>query len=627
MAAADTKLQDIISRADMKKAIHVLIIFLLIGFFAHESFAENKYTKNEYQIEMRDGVRLYTIVYSPIDTTEAYPILITRTPYSVGPYDEDKFRHLPSHLVKDNYIFVYQDVRGKFMSQGKYVNIRPYIPNKKGDKVDEASDTYDTIDWLVENIPNNNGRVGIYGISYPGFYSAMSLNDSHPALKAVSPQAPIADWFVGDDMHHNGAYTLTMAYVFFSSFGRERPYPTTHWMKRIVQFDTTSYEYFLNIGPLKNVNENYFHGEIDFWNKCMIHGTYDEFWQSRNTLNYFGDVKPAVMVVGGWYDNEDLYGTLNTYQTIEKKNKENKNILVMGPWYHGGWARSKGDTFGDMEFGSNTSEFYREEMETQFFKYYLKEEGDYNLPEAYVFETGKNVWHKYNEWPPSNTVWTPIYFSDSSELTFTGKKSSKTQFDEYISNPANPVPYTSVSQNAGRMYYRFYMTEDQRYASKRSDVLTFQTQPLDEDFTIAGPIKVELFVSTSGTDSDWIVKLIDVFPDSISADNKDMSGYQMMVRGDIMRGKFRNSLENPEPFVPNKPTKIKFTLNDSHHTFLKGHRIMVQVQSSWFPLFDRNPQKFCDIYSADESDFQSATNRVYHTEKYPSKIILNVIKK
>ena len=596
----------------MKKAIHVLVIFSLIGFLTVESIAENKYVKHEYQIEMRDGIKLYTIVYSPIDTLEAHPILITRTPYSCDPYGENKFKHLPSHLVADNYIFVYQDVRGKFMSQGKYVNMRPYIPNKSGDQTDEASDTYDTIDWLVKNIPNNNGNVGIYGISYPGFYSAMSLNDSHPALKAVSPQAPIADWFIGDDMHHNGAYTLTMAYVFFSSFGRERSYPTTHWMKRIVQFDTTSYEYFMNVGPLKNVNENYFHGKIEFWNKCMIHGTYDKFWQSRNTLNYFDDVKPAVMVVGGWYDNEDLYGTLNTYKTIERKNEDNKNILVMGPWYHGGWSRSKGDTFGDMEFGSSTSVFYREEMESQFFKYYLKGEGDFNLPEAYVFETGKNVWHKYDEWPPSNTVWTPIYFSDNNELTFTEEENSKTQFDEYISDPADPVPYTSVPHSASRMYNRYYMTEDQRFASARSDVLTFQTQPLDENFTIAGPIKAELFVSTSGTDSDWIVKLIDVFPDSVS-DNKDMSGYQMMVRGDIMRGKFRNSLEKPEPFIPNKPTKVKFTLNDSYHTFLKGHRIMVQIQSSWFPLFDRNPQKFLDIYSADESDFQSATNRVYHT--------------
>ena len=608
----------------MKKVLNVWVIFLLIGFFAQNNFAKDKYTKHEYQIEMRDGIRLYTIVYTPVDTSETHPILITRTPYSCGPYGEDKFRNLPSHLTKDNYIFVYQDVRGKFMSQGKYVNMRPYIPNKSDNQVDEASDTYDTVDWLVKNIPNNNGNVGIYGISYPGFYSAMSLNDSHPALKAVSPQAPIADWFVGDDMHHNGAFTLTMTYVFFSSFGRERPYPTTHWTERIVEFDTTSYEYFLNIGPLKNVNENYFHGEIEFWNKCMVHGTYNEFWQSRNTLNHFDNVKPAVMIVGGWYDNEDLYGTLNTYQTIERKNKENKNILVMGPWYHGGWSRSDGNTFGDMEFGSNTSEFYKREMEAEFFRYYLKGEGDYNLPEAYIFETGKNVWHKYDKWPPKNASWKPLYFCDNKGLTFAEEKNSQIQFDEYISDPTDPVPYTSVPHDASKMYYRYYMTEDQRYASERKDVLTYQTEPLGENITIAGPIGVELFVSTSGTDSDWIVKLIDVFPDSVSED-KDMSGYQMMVRGDIMRGKFRNSYEKPEPFMPNEPTKVKFTLNDSHHTFLKGHRIMVQVQSSWFPLFDRNPQKFCDIYSADESDFQSAINRVYHTEKYPSKIILNVI--
>ncbi|VAX18954.1 Glutaryl-7-ACA acylase, partial [hydrothermal vent metagenome] len=419
----------------MKKIFNVLLILFIISFTTRESFAVNKYTKHEYQIEMRDGVRLYTIVYSPIDTSEAHPILITRTPYSVGPYGKDKFKHLPSHLVDDEYIFVYQDVRGKFMSQGKYVNMRPYIPNKNGNQVDESSDTYDTIDWLVENIPNNNGNVGIYGISYPGFYSAMSLNDSHPALKAVSPQAPIADWFVGDDMHHNGAFTLTMAYIFFSSFGRERPYPTTKWNSRIVKLDTTSYEYFLKVGPLKRVNGNYFHGKIDFWNKCMIHGTYDEFWQSRNTLNYFDKVTPAVMTVGGWYDNEDLYGTLNTYQTIERKNKNNKNILVMGPWYHGGWARSDGNTFGDMRFGSNTSEFYREEMEKRFFEYYLEGKGNFDLPEAYVFETGKNVWHKYDEWPPNNAAWQPIYFSDNNGLTFIQERKSKIDFNEYISDP------------------------------------------------------------------------------------------------------------------------------------------------------------------------------------------------
>jgi len=575
---------------------------------------------------MRDGVKLYTIVYSPVDISETHPILITRTPYSCGPYGKNKFKNLSSHLVDDKYIFVYQDVRGKYMSQGEYVNVRPYIPNKSRNEIDESSDTYDTIDWLIKNIVNNNGNVGVYGISYPGFYSAMSLNDSHPALKAVSPQAPIADWFVGDDMHHNGAFTLSLSYIFFSSFGRERPYPTNERIGRIIELDGNSYDYFMNIGPLQNVNKNYFHEKIQFWNDFINHGTYDKFWQSRNTLNYLNDVTPAVMTVGGWYDNEDLYGALNTYKTIEQKNKENKNILVMGPWYHGGWARSTGDTFGDMKFNSNTSEFYREEMESQFFKYYLKEEGDFDLPEAYIFETGKNVWHKYDEWPPINAVWTSLYLSESNELSFAKEENSKVEFDEYVSDPNNPVPYTSVSHSAGKMYNKFYMVEDQRFASTRSDVLTFQTQPLEGDLTIAGPIKAELFVSTSGTDSDWIVKLIDMFPDSISVVNQTMSGYQMMVRGDIMRGKFRNSLEKPEPFFPNKPTKVKFTLNDSHHTFLKGHSIMVQIQSSWFPLFDRNPQKYCDIYNADESDFQTVTNRIYHTEKYPSRIILKTIK-
>ena len=609
-----------------KKSFYILLLFCLIYSFGKESSANSKYNKHEYQIEMRDGIKLYTIVYSPVDTSETHPILITRTPYSCGPYGKNNFKNLPSHLIDDKYIFVYQDVRGKYMSQGEYVNVRPYIPDKSRNEIDESSDTYDTIDWLIKNIPNNNGNVGVYGISYPGFYSAMSLNDSHAALKAVSPQAPIANWFIGDDMHHNGAFTLSLSYIFFSSFGRERPYPTTERKGRIVDLDTTSYEYFMNIGPLKNVNENYFHGKIKFWNDFISHETYDEFWQSRNTLNYFSDVTSAVMTVGGWYDNEDLYGALNTYQTIEEKNKANKNILVMGPWYHGGWARSNGDTFGDMEFGSNTSEFYREEIESQFFKYYLKEEGGLNLPEAYIFETGKNVWHKYDEWPPSNSVCTPLYFSDSSKLSFIEEENSKVEFDEYVSDSNNPVPYTSVSHSAKTMYNKFYMVEDQRFASARSDVLTFQTQPFEEDFTIAGPIKAELFVSTSGTDSDWIVKLIDVFPDSISEENKEMSGYQMMVRGDIMRGKFRNSLENPEPFIPNKPTEVKFTLNDSHHTFLKGHSIMVQIQSSWFPLFDRNPQKYCDIYNADESDFQTVTNRIYHTDEYPSKIIFKTIK-
>ena len=614
-----------------------LIKIIIITFIAISSCAKNnlpqeeKYSKHEYQIEMRDGIKLYTIAYIPANISEEYPIIMTRTPYSAGPYGNKKNRSLPKHLSKEEFIFVYQDVRGKYMSEGEYVNMRPYIPNKKKNDIDETTDTYDTIEWLINNVPNNNGKVGIYGISYPGFYAAMSLNEAHPALKAVSPQAPIADWFVGDDMHHNGAFTLSLSYVFFSSFGVSRPNPTPNRSGRIVDLTGDSYNYFLDIGPIKNVNENYFKDEIGFWNDFVEHGTYDEFWQSRNTLNYFENVIPAVMTVGGWYDNEDLYGSLNTYQTIEKKNKNVFNILVMGPWAHGGWARTYGNSFGDMNFGSSTSQFYREEMELPFFKYYLKGEENLNLPEAYVFETGKNKWRKYDEWPPPNVKETEVYLADNSILFIETKEDqSLIDYTEYISDPANPVPYTAINHSTRRMYNKTYMVEDQRFAAARPDVITFESDYLTEDLTIAGPIEVELYVSTSGTDSDWIVKLIDVFPDSTTIkesmnDDLNMAEYQMLVRAEIMRGKFRNSYEHPEPFEPNKATKVKLTLNDSHHTFLKGHKLMVQIQSSWFPMFDRNPQTFCDIYNADEEDFQKATQRVYHTGKYSSRLILKVI--
>jgi len=612
------------------KTIKYELLFLLlfsISLLAQNKSFEELYNKQDYMIEMRDGVKLFTVVYSPKDTSIAYPILMTRTPYSSRPYEKDKYRHFPKHLANEKFIFVYQDVRGKFMSEGNYVDMRPYIPNKTEKQVDEASDIYDTIDWLVDNIPNNNGRVGIFGISYPGFYSAMSLNDSHPALKAVSPQAPIADWFVGDDMHHNGAFTLSLSYVFFSVFGVERPVPTTSWNSRIVDLTGDAYDYFLNIGPIKNVNERYFNHSISFWNDFVQHGTYDDFWKSRNTLNYFDNVTPAVMTVGGWYDGEDLYGALNTYQTIERKNKRTNNILVMGPWPHGGWARSSGDSFGDLKFGSNTSEFYQNNIELKFFNYYLKDKGTNSLPEAYVFETGINKWNEFNEWPPSDVEIVDFYLSENSRL-IDEKPNSENSYTEYISDPANPVPYTAKFHKTRQMYNKTYMVEDQRFASTRPDVISFESEQLSDNLTVAGSMEVELYVSTSGTDSDWIVKLIDVYPDSSTSSNSEgvtMANYQMLVRGDIMRGKFRNSLEKPEAFIPNEVTKIKFTLNDFFHTFKKGHKLMIQIQSSWFPLFDRNPQTFCDIYNTDESAFQKATQRVYHSEKYPSKIMLKIL--
>ncbi len=614
----------------MKSNMKYLLIFVLINFnlLAQPQTFKELYSKQDYMVEMRDGVKLYTVVYSPKDISEEYPILMTRTPYSSRPYEADKFRKFPKCLVKEKFIFVYQDVRGKFMSEGEFVDMRPYIPNKTNKEFDEASDTYDTIEWLIDNIPNNNSKVGILGISYPGFYAAMSLNDSHPALKAVSPQAPIADWFVGDDMHHNGAFTLSLSYVFFSSFGVERPEPTTSWSTRIVDLTGDSYNYFLNVGTIKNVNKNYFHNAISFWNDFVQHGTYDEFWKSRNTLNHFNKVTPAVMTVGGWYDNEDLYGSLNTYETIERKNPDAYNILVLGPWSHGGWARSDGSSFGDLNFESNTSQYYQRNLELTFFKYHLKGKGIKDLSEISVFETGTNKWNYFSEWPPKNSELVNLYLGGNSKLLYE-QASSRVNYSEYISDPSNPVPYTAKFHKTRTMYNKTYMVEDQRFVSSRSDVISFKSDELSEKLTLAGPIEVELYVSTSGTDSDWIVKLIDVFPDDLAETNSEgtgMANYQMLVRGEIMRGKFRNSLENPEPFTPNEVTKVKFTLNDSHHAFLKGHKIMVQIQSSWFPMFDRNPQTFCDIYNADEIDFKKATQRVYYSEKYLSKIVVRVLK-
>ncbi len=607
----------------------VLNFSILLEFsHAQESlYLRENYVKHEYRITMRDGVRLFTAVYTPKDTTKSYPILLNRTPYSVGPYGEDAWPSRTSswhHLAEEGFIFVFQDVRGRFMSEGEYVNMRPYLANKKGPKdIDESSDTWDTIDWLVKNIKHNNGRVGMWGISYPGFYAAMGAIDAHPALKAVSPQAPISNWFIGDDFHHNGALNLTLAFRFFPAFGLPRPEPIAHWPTGFSIPTPDGYRFFLRMGPLPNANKKYLEGDIAFWNDMMEHGTYDQFWQARNTLQYFHDIKPAVMTVGGWFDAEDCYGAQHTYQAIEKSNPGAYNILVMGPWYHGGWVRSDGSELGDIRFGSKTGEFYEQNIELPFFRYFLKGKGELNLPEAYVFETGSNKWHEYQTWPPQQLDEEHLYFHEEQMLS-PNKPNSKesSAFEEYTSDPKHPVPFTASI--TARMP-REYMVEDQRFTATRPDVLVYQTNPLANDFTIAGPVTADLYVSTSGTDSDWIVKLIDVYPD-YALDNDPnpcqvhMGGYQMMLRGDIMRGKFRNSYQEPRRFVPGEVTKVEFTMNDVYHTFLKGHRIMVQVQSSWFPLFDLNPQKFVDIYHASAEDFQSARQRVYHSANYPSGI-------
>ena len=593
------------------------------------------YTKTVYRIVMRDGAKLYTVVYAPRDTSRKYPIMLNRTPYSVGPYEEDKYRTSvgPSQLfAEDGFIFVYQDVRGRFMSEGQFVDMRPINVKKSGPTdIDESTDTYDTIDWLVKNIPNNNGRVGTWGISYPGFYVAEGLVGAHPNLVAASPQAPIADWFIGDDFHHNGTLFLPHAFNFYAGFGRPRPQPTTEWPPAFKHGTSDGYKFFLEMGPLANADRKYFKGDVAFWNEVMQHPNYDEWWQARSTLQYLRNIgpNPAVMVVGGWFDAENLFGALNTYKTIEKTNPRARNTLVMGPWYHGGWSRATGNLLGDIRFGSNTSEFYRSEIELPFFNCALKNICRANQPEAWVFETGSNRWRKYDTWPPRNTREATLYLQPGGGLSFSPPSTtSAREFDEYISDPAQPVPFIN-GINIGMT--REYMVDDQRFASRRPDVLTYQTEVLTQDTTVAGPVPVSIFVSTSGTDSDYIVKVIDVYPDD-ALDNEPnpggvrMGGYQMLVRGEPFRARFRNSFSRPEAMQPNRVTRIDFTMPDINHTFLKGHRIMVQIQSTWFPLVDRNPQKFVNIYEATESDFQRAVERVYHSPKWSSAVKLFVIK-
>jgi len=610
-----------------------VVLFLLHGFSTAQTEAEVKaaYTKREQLIPMRDGVKLFTAIYSPKDQSQTYPIMLTRTPYTVFPYGPEQYKPAlgPSlFLQKEKYIFVYQDVRGKFMSEGEYVDVRPHKPKKNGPKdIDESSDAYDTIAWLLKNVPNNNGRVGMWGISYPGFYTSMGVIDAHPALKAASPQAPIVDWFIGDDFHHNGALFLPHAFNFFATLGKHRPKPTTEFPPRFQHGTPDGYRFFLEMGPLANANRKYLKGEVQFWNDLMEHPNYDAFWQARDIRPHLRNIKPAVMTVGGWFDAEDLFGALNTYKTIEETNPGIRNTLVMGPWFHGGWARGEGESLGDINFGSKTSLAYQETVELPFFNCLLKDKCDGQIPEAMVFETGSNTWRRYDSWPPKNVESRDLYLTANGGLAFAPDK-TVAGFDEYVSDPARPVPF--INGTAIGMT-REYMVEDQRFASRRPDVLVYQTPILDRDVTLAGPIKATLFVSTTGTDSDFVVKLIDVFPDSMADPDPNpagvtMGGYQMLVRGEPMRAKFRNSYSTPEPMTPGKVTKVEFTLPDVNHAFLRGHRIMIQIQSSWFPLVDRNPQKFLDINRATESDFQKATQRVYRSAPNNSRITVSVLK-
>lgn len=621
----------------MKKIIFLIFCLFTGSVFSQSAtdsaYVHDNYTKIERYVPMRDGIRLFTSIYIPKDQSRKYPIMMNRTPYTVAPYGENKYKKTlgPSMLfARDGYIFVYQDVRGKWMSEGNYEDIRPQVVNKKSEKdIDESTDTYDTIDWLIKNVPANNGRIGIYGISYPGFYSTASLPGAHPALKAVSPQAPVTDWFIGDDFHHNGAFMLMDAFDFYSSFGVPRPKPITpdKGPKAFNYYINDNYQFFLDLGPLKNVKTKYFADSIQFWNELMAHGTLDTFWKARNIRPHLTNIKPATLVVGGFFDAEDAFGTLATYQAIEKQNKGNHNSLVMGPWFHGGWVRSTGEVFGDIRFGQPTGTWYLENIEFPFFRHYLKDKPAPNLAEAMIFETGSNQWKRFDTWPPKNTTEKNLYLHAGGKLSFSAPTESNS-FDEYISDPNKPVPYADRIHLART---REYMIDDQRFASRRPDVMVYQTDILTEDITLAGPIIPDLRVATSGTDADYIVKLIDVYPDTFPNNdpnplNVQMGGYQMMLRGEVMRGKFRNSFEHPQPFIPNKVTQVRYTMPDVAHTFKRGHRIMVQIQNSWFPLVDRNPQKFMDIYNASGKDFQKATQRIYHDSKNASHIKVPVLR-
>ncbi|WP_075341895.1 CocE/NonD family hydrolase [Tenacibaculum agarivorans] len=598
-----------------------------------DTYVQDNYTKKEVKITMRDGVKLHATIYSPKDTTKTYPILLQRTPYSCRPYGEDKFRKRigPNpNLMKEGNIIVYEDVRGRWMSEGVYDNMRAYIPNKIEKQADETTDTYDTIDWLVKNVKHNNGKVGTWGISYPGHYATVSTIDAHPALKAASPQACIGDFFF-DDFHHNGAFLLSY-FRAISLFGTYKDQPTdSAWYSFPSMKTQDQYQFFLDKGPLKNLNEYFQYDKLDtkvtgnkeqiddfFWKEIVEHPNYDAVWKSKGIIQHLNKVPSTVatMIVGGWFDAEDLYGPLETYKGIEKHQPNNYNTLVFGPWDHGGWSRSKvKTTVGNYYFGDSISLNFQKDIETKFFNHFLKGDGKpkSSLPEAYVFDTGKKEWKSYDAWPPKGMEKQSFYLSEDEVLSATQQGSTKIQF---VSDIKRPVPYSEDIKTV--FTPRKYMTDDQRFAARRPDVLVFETDVLTEDFTLAGDILAKLKVATTGTAADWIVKVIDVHPADLKNDNEDMqshtklSNYHMMVRSEVLRGRFRNSFTTPEPFTPNKKTDVNVKLQDVFHTFKKGHKLQIQVQSTWFPLIDLNPQTYVDnIYKADKKDFKTQTHTVF----------------
>jgi putative CocE/NonD family hydrolase len=590
---------------------------------------KDHYQKQEVMIPMRDGVKLFTVIYSPRDTSKTYPFLVTRDAYGVRPYGPDNYRRWAGAYVdfsKEGFIFVYQDVRGRWKSEGEFIDHDPYVEGSA--HPNSSTDMRDTVDWLLANVPNHNGRVSQRGVSWTGWEASMGMIDAHPAIRLSSPQAPPQDQFFGDDYHSGGAFQLAYAFHWMSENARVRPTPTEAEDPPFDYGTPDGYRFFLDLGAAANAKK-YFGDSVPTYDDFMAHGTYDEYWRARNVPQHLSGVKHPVLIVGGWFDAEDFAGVFHLFHGLEKRSPDNDTHVVVGPWDHGGWARNPGDTYGPISFGSKTGEYFRQEVELPFFREQLKDGPHVGLPRALMFETGGNRWHRCDAWPPKAAAPRALYLGANGTASFDRPNSSSAAppFDQYVSDPRKPVPYTAeITTQEGRRW----VVEDQRFVASRPDVLVYETAPLDEDVTIAGPVPVQLFASTTGTDSDWVVKLIDVYPGGAKDPEPNplgvrMGGYQMLLVGDILRGKFRSSFTKPEPMTPGRVTSLAFALPDRYHTFRKGHRMMVQVQSSWFPMFDRNPQTFVDVYHAKPADYRSATQRVYRGGPSASHLSLPVM--
>jgi len=581
---------------------------------------ESAFQKREAMIPARDGIKLHTVIFTPGDASGPLPILLERTPYGATDTEKTLLARYP-YLVADGYIFAFQDIRGRFRSEGQFVMQRP--PRDPGDPkgIDEGTDAFDTIDWMIHNVPGNNGRVGILGISYGGWLTTMALLEPHAALKAASEQASPADMFLGDDFHHNGAFRLSYGFEYAAMMETAKE-ANTHF-----EFDRAdTYQWYLDLGALSNINEKYLHGKLPTWNDFVNHPNYDEFWQKQAFPRYLHSPKVPNLNVGGWWDQEDFYGPLKIYELFEKDDPGHLNYLVSGPWNHGGWSRMDGSRLGEIPLDSNTSKYFKSSIEAPWFAYWLKDRGTRDFPEAMVFETGANRWEKYDSWPPRPARPANLYFRSNGRLSFDAPTDNGS--DRYLSDPAHPVPYRHrpISPTYPGGGWPTWLVEDQRFVESRPDVLTFETVPLEQDLHIAGDIVAHLFAATTGSDADWVVKLIDVFPES-NPENPPLAGYELMVADEILRGRFRESFEHPKPIVPNQPTPYRIDLHTNDHAFLKGHRIMVQVQSTWFPLYDRNPQKYVEnIFLAKDSDYQAAEHTVYRSRQYPSHVVLPVVR-